>query len=97
MDTWLSVVSRDLEKMMADDVETTLILELNPAAKLLDFYREVMVEHGTTLDILCPRTLEKCSSLKSMSGVGREWIQKWVSEWYRIVATKKQQRTDQVS
>lgn len=56
---------------------------LNPAIKLLSFYREGL--WGQTVAARPPMDVEKAlassSTLRSMTAVDREWMRKWVDEW----------------
>ncbi|KAM0133647.1 hypothetical protein ACHAP3_005774 [Botrytis cinerea] len=62
------------------DGELDKILENNPAAKLLEFYEDVLGggEEGNVLET--EKTKKASKALNDFKGVKREWIAKWISE-----------------
>lgn len=62
------------------DGELDKILENNPAAKLLEFYEDVLGggEEGNVLET--EKTKKASKALNDFKGVKREWIAKWIFE-----------------
>ncbi|GLA30077.1 putative NRPS-like protein biosynthetic cluster [Aspergillus niger] len=64
------------------DRELQALLEQNPAAKLLDFFEGLTMEHtqtGTVFESV--HTAKMSNTLREVEGVRPEWLRKWVGEW----------------
>ncbi|THC89059.1 hypothetical protein EYZ11_011499 [Aspergillus tanneri] len=83
---WLQRIRQDLESSAggtsAGDGELQTLLEKNPAAKLLYFYEDIMSEQTEAENVLDTQlTAQRSEKLRSVEGVKREWVEKWVGEW----------------
>ena len=82
---WIQRVRQDIElatkgDKVADEKKLYSQLEKNPAAKLLQFFEEVLAQ--TTSSILDTKDTADCTKkLRNVQAVQSEWIQKWVKEW----------------
>lgn len=91
---WVQRIRRDIEaasvSFSADtkdskrlgDKELQALLEQNPAAKLLDFFEGLTMEHtqpGTVFESV--NTAKMSKTLREVEGVRPEWLRKWVGEW----------------
>ncbi|KAJ8067956.1 hypothetical protein OCU04_003538 [Sclerotinia nivalis] len=89
LDVWIAKVKQDIE--IKAGVGTTLkegeldgILERNPAVKLLEFYEDVLGDAGGSNVLEMGETEKSSAALRSLEGVKREWIVKWIEEWVGI-------------
>lgn len=85
LDIWIAKLRQDVELKagagtVLKDGELDKILENNPAAKLLEFYEDVLGggEEGNVLET--EKTKKASKALNDFKGVKREWIAKWISE-----------------
>lgn len=94
MDAWLKRIRKDMEALAGSssvlkgsndvlrDKELEAFLQVNPAVKLLGFYKEVLGgkgEAGNRLEI--KETMKSSAKLRAVEGVKAEWVRKWVWEW----------------
>ncbi|KAL4894674.1 acetyl-CoA synthetase-like protein [Aspergillus ambiguus] len=85
-ESWFKRVRQDAESFrhsegIADD-ELESILQKNPAANLLGFFESMASVSSPIEDVFDTRlTREKSQTLRTLVGVQREWIEKWVNEW----------------
>ena len=81
-EAWLDEVRLDLEGMLtADDVDGAMLAARNPAAKLLEFYRANVFERMVRRGLACDETVKRSTALRSVPGVGRPWLEKWIAGW----------------
>ncbi|KAL2812311.1 putative NRPS-like enzyme [Aspergillus granulosus] len=60
-------------------------VDRNPAAKLVDFYQQMLAEDGHEVRHLSTaRTEELSQSLREMPAVRPEWVKGWVREWLSV-------------
>ncbi|TGO49101.1 hypothetical protein BCON_0221g00130 [Botryotinia convoluta] len=89
LDVWIAKVMQDVELKagagtVLKDGDLDKILKNNPAAKLLEFYGDVL-GGGEESNVLETEETKKASkALKDLEGVKMEWIAKWISEWVSI-------------
>lgn len=82
--TWLNRLEASMAAAAESDDSGALAKEvaLNPAIKLLDFYRNGLWSDG---DLLQPMAIERAlavsAALRSMPHVSSEWVRRWASEW----------------
>ena len=88
--TWIAKVRDSLETAMSDKAGTQKqgldqALQMNPAAKLLDFYTETMLSRDTDTAgvkwVIGEDTLAASKRLRDLSSLQESWMEKWVSEW----------------
>ncbi|KAL2821419.1 hypothetical protein BDW59DRAFT_109738 [Aspergillus cavernicola] len=72
--TWL--------QKLRDSIALELKAEQNPAAKLADFY-EQLLDIGSTLTLILPseKTKEASKSLAKLRPIQPEWLRGWITEW----------------
>ncbi len=71
--TWLLALEQSAD---ASDVD----VEVNPAIKLLTFYRGMKDRKSETV-LATERAKEKSASLRALKGVGKEWMGVWLRQW----------------
>ncbi|KAI4284166.1 MAG: hypothetical protein L6R38_001622 [Xanthoria sp. 2 TBL-2021] len=85
--TWIVKVRDNLEKAVTEKAGSQKqgldkALKLNPAAKLLDFYNEIMRSSDTPgVKWELEKTLARSEHLRDLASLQDAWIEKWVSEW----------------
>ena len=83
--TWISRVREKIESGaggQASDKELEDTLRAIPAAKLLDFYDELLISEAkepNRLDIT--ETIKSSEKLREMKGIKGDWMRKWIQEW----------------
>ena len=83
--TWVRRVHEDLEDPSRErdfkDEDLERLLELNPAAKLLDFFRDqIDVPEKEGLET---KAAERMSSkLRALGPVNSQWMERWVKAWF---------------
>ncbi|PWY75348.1 hypothetical protein BO94DRAFT_474464, partial [Aspergillus sclerotioniger CBS 115572] len=94
---WVQRIRHDVENATdstskLDENELQALLEKNPAAKLLDFFEEVVgmqsdrekgCGNGNGIVLDTRITAEKSELLRGVEGVKEEWVFKWVGEWLK--------------
>ncbi|KAL1857402.1 hypothetical protein Daus18300_010375 [Diaporthe australafricana] len=85
--TWLDTLRESTQELENDDD----LIAKNPAVKLVDFFEKLWVAHSEVdtsssggigrHPMRIERALEASSTLRSLSPVTLEWMQKWVQEW----------------
>ena len=94
-ESWLQRVRKDIETTTATgsnssenksaDESLKTALELNPAAKLLDFYEAEMfstsARSGMGNELEIRETLGRSEKMRELRSVNAGWIRKWVREW----------------
>ncbi|KAJ5083746.1 NRPS-like enzyme [Penicillium angulare] len=88
---WLLRVRRDIETAGSGrdkaigEKELQELLARNPAAKLLEFFGQIMPETANEVEawnVLDTRlTAQRSEKLQAVGAVQSEWIDKWVREW----------------
>ncbi|KAF7934870.1 uncharacterized protein EAE98_002915 [Botrytis deweyae] len=89
LDVWIAKVRQDVELKagagtILKDGELDVILKKNPAAKLLEFYEDVLGGGEESNYLETQETQKASKTLKDLEGVKREWIAKWISEWVGV-------------
>ncbi|KAF7942371.1 hypothetical protein EAE99_000421 [Botrytis elliptica] len=89
LDVWIAKVRQDVELKagagtVLKDGELDVILKKNPAAKLLEFYEDVLGGGEESNYLETQETQKASKTLKDLEGVKREWIAKWISEWVGV-------------
>ncbi|KAJ5118014.1 secondary metabolism biosynthetic enzyme [Penicillium atrosanguineum] len=81
---WTQRVRRDIETG-SESRDLQVLLEKNPAAKLLEFFERISsLGEENVLDTR--QTEKKSSKLRSIPGVKNEWLEKWIGEWMAPVS-----------
>ena len=86
--TWISRVREKMESGaggQASDKDLEDTLRAIPAAKLLDFYDELLIsgaKEDTRLDIT--DTIKSSEKLREMKGIKGDWMRKWIQEWREL-------------
>ncbi|KAJ5768772.1 hypothetical protein N7520_003331 [Penicillium odoratum] len=79
---WLQRVRRNVEVGgTTGDKQLEGLLAKNPAAKLLEFFEQIMSQSKVENALDTQLTAQRCAKLHAVSAVKSEWIQKWVREW----------------
>lgn len=86
---WMTKVRKDLEMRVPgqaahtqQDIERAL--KSNPAAKLLDFYQQIMrPADGAVAGWEIKETLRQSKRLRDLPSIQQAWMDKWVEEWLR--------------
>ncbi|GLB08380.1 hypothetical protein AtubIFM57258_004269 [Aspergillus tubingensis] len=89
---WVQRVRRDIEvasaSSLADAKNKSLgekdlqaLLEQNPAAKLLDFFQGLEMEHTQSIVFESVHTAKMSKKLREVEGVRPEWLCRWIGEW----------------
>ncbi|RAL08514.1 NRPS-like enzyme [Aspergillus homomorphus CBS 101889] len=94
---WVMRVRRNIEKASVGrngvkkgsglaEKELQVLLERNPAAKLLEFFETLADEQtaGPENALETVRTAAVSARLHEVSGVQAEWVRKWVGEWFGV-------------
>ncbi|KAL9601174.1 MAG: hypothetical protein Q9179_002955 [Wetmoreana sp. 5 TL-2023] len=92
-EVWMKKIHEDLESMVSDrttiedrDVENTV--QLNPAAKLLQFYEDSLSQHGgAAIKWEMKETLRQSKTLRQLQSIQRVWLQNWMEAWLRPLKT----------
>lgn len=87
--TWIAKVRDSLETAMSDKAGSQKqaldeALQMNPAAKLLDFYTETMRSRDTDtagVKWSLEKTRAASKRLRDLPSLQESWMEKWVSEW----------------
>lgn len=83
--TWIGRVRKDIESGAgghASDGDLKKALEANPAAKLLDFYEDLLMSgDGAPNRLDTTQTTRSSQKLRVMEGIKDEWMRKWIREW----------------
>jgi thioester reductase-like protein len=79
---WLHRVRQDIEGAGVDgEKELQELLAQNPAAKLLNFFDQVMSQSTMENSLDTQLTTRRCRKLQAVGAIKAVWIQKWVREW----------------
>ncbi|KAL8994171.1 MAG: hypothetical protein Q9169_005790 [Polycauliona sp. 2 TL-2023] len=86
---WIAKVRDNLEEMVSDQPggsgspDIPKALEMNPAAKLLDFFKGTMCSSGGPSSIKweMKRTLQQSRLLHDVPSLNEAWMDRWVGEW----------------
>ncbi|RAH66761.1 acetyl-CoA synthetase-like protein [Aspergillus aculeatinus CBS 121060] len=85
---WVQRVRFDVEtagrgegRQKFDEKELQVLLAHNPAAKLLDFFEELVGQTESENALETVRTAKVSRRLQEVEGVQPEWVRKWVGEW----------------
>jgi thioester reductase-like protein len=82
---WVQLVRQDIEtagrtQRVVGGSNLQVLLEKNPAAKLLEFFEELLsMQSDNVLDTR--GTASVSEKLRSVEGIKEEWIRKWIREW----------------
>ncbi|KAI4144839.1 MAG: hypothetical protein L6R39_004024 [Caloplaca ligustica] len=84
--TWIAKIRDDLEIAVSDrggskqeDVQGAL--QTNPAAKLLEFYQQIMLlADGALTEWEMKETLRQSKHLRELPGLQKAWMDRWVQE-----------------
>ncbi|XDG01089.1 hypothetical protein ABKA04_000704 [Annulohypoxylon sp. FPYF3050] len=88
---WLSRLQESISP--ADGNDGVEVVTLNPAVKLLDFYREGLWATdaaGSTQRMSINQALAASPALHNMPSIRPGWMQKWVVEWIESISNEKQ-------
>ena len=88
--SWLSKVREGIEKTASSNNSATLadsdlksLLQVNPAAKLLAFYEEVLgSKEASNRSWDMRETMASSTKFRGLEGIKVEWVRKWVKEWF---------------
>ena len=75
---WVRRVRERARECDGGDVEG--MLEVNPAAKILDFFEGLDIE-GTRPGLALEETMRVSPKLRIMEGIKTEWMAKWLRNW----------------
>ncbi|KAJ5531965.1 acetyl-CoA synthetase-like protein [Penicillium frequentans] len=78
---WILRVRQDIELVSQDKENLQIQLAKDPAAKLLDFFEDVMQQTEAENALDARGTALISQKLQMVDAVQAEWIQKWVKEW----------------
>ncbi|KAJ6018232.1 acetyl-CoA synthetase-like protein [Penicillium sp. IBT 35674x] len=78
---WILRVRQDIELVSQDQEKLQIQLAKNPAAKLLDFFEDMMHQTEAENALDATGTALMSQKLQMVDAVKAEWIQKWVKEW----------------
>ncbi|KAL8677234.1 MAG: hypothetical protein Q9186_006327 [Xanthomendoza sp. 1 TL-2023] len=84
---WIAKVRNNLEETVTDQPgsgspDIIKALEMNPAAKLLDFFHETMCSSdGPGIKWEMKRTLQQSKLLHDLPSLHEAWMDKWVEDW----------------
>ncbi|KAJ5591981.1 uncharacterized protein N7459_002350 [Penicillium hispanicum] len=83
--SWVDRVRQDIEVATGNatgETELQLLLEENPAAKLLEFFEEIASASPGPDNILdTQETAKVTKKMQAMDGVKNDWVKKWIVEW----------------
>lgn len=83
--SWIGKVRDKIEVRSGDDhdrpenEEFGRLLQVNPAAKLLDFYEEASTTDQRLWDI--SKAKRASATLRMLEGIKEEWMEKWMRDW----------------
>ncbi|KAL8830924.1 MAG: hypothetical protein Q9191_001159 [Dirinaria sp. TL-2023a] len=84
---WLAKVRKEMERQIlsskiVEKADLEKALQLNPAAKLLDFYEEIFRPADEPVSQFeLQQTLRLSATLRNMHSLREPWIQRWVAQW----------------
>ncbi len=85
---WIAKVRKEAEYMVdsgdnADNVDLEAALRNNPAAKLLDFFKDLMASEKVSNNQLeLSETLKLSEAMQKLEPIKDEWVRKWICEWF---------------
>ena len=88
--SWTNQVRQDFQAKMGaskslKDDEIKAQLEANPAAKLLEFYENVLGADDRPVNVLEVKETLRCSTqLSAVSMITDPWMRKWIREWFSV-------------
>ncbi|KAI4184413.1 MAG: hypothetical protein LQ346_006125 [Caloplaca aetnensis] len=86
---WMAKVRKNLEVRVLDRAapkqqDTEMALQSNPAAKILDFYQQIMQPaNGAVVGWEIKETLRASKCLRDLPSIQEAWMDKWIEEWLR--------------
>ena len=80
--TWISRVRKAIESEAGNDKDLEAVLRVIPAAKLLDFYDDLLASGDGIPDRLdTTETVKSSRKLREMEAIKGQWMRKWIGEW----------------
>lgn len=77
---WIQWVRHDIEIVSKDEYLQARLAK-NPAAKLLDFFENVLEGQSMGNSLETVTTAQRSEKLRNVSAIKPEWIEKWLGEW----------------
>lgn len=85
---WIAKVRKEAESAFengenADNVTLEAALRSNPAAKLVDFYEDLIASEKVSANQLeFSETLKLSKAMRELEPIKGEWVRKWIREWF---------------
>lgn len=83
---WIAKVRKESEFTSSDGVNLEAALRRNPAAKLLDFFEDLVASETSSINQLAfSETFNLSEAMRELEPLKDEWVRKWIREWFAPV------------
>lgn len=76
---WVSKLRREA-RMIDGTSQLEVMLQVNPAVKLIDFYEGLMAGEGLS-NVDGKNAAEASASLRDLHGLSPQWLERWIEDW----------------